>query len=225
MFDVLLTPEEREVQLQARIFAKEAIDPQLLKDLDREVIDFPHGFHAKVAAAGLYGIRFPTEYGGRGLSWTAEVAALEEFGPLGTVLGCQYSMPSIVGEALVGFGSEDQKQRFLVPMLRGKHGGRTGSLRVPNTLAALSALCTAGHISTEDAQTLDRGYRLLRTIEGRLRLMNSNARDTLPDDPTELAKLARLLNYPDAAALLAECERVTHEIRSCFERIFTAEER
>ena len=120
MFDVLLSPQEREIQLQARVFAKEAIDPQFLKDLDREVIAFPHGFHAKVAAAGLYGIRFPTEYGGRGLSWTAEVSALEEIGPLGTVLGCQYSMPSIVGEALVRFGSEEQKQRFLVPMLRGE---------------------------------------------------------------------------------------------------------
>jgi [glutamine synthetase] adenylyltransferase / [glutamine synthetase]-adenylyl-L-tyrosine phosphorylase len=114
---------------------------------------------------------------------------------------------------------------FLVQMLQLKHGRRTATLRVPNTLAALSALCTAGHISTEDAQTLDQGYRLLRTIEGRLRLMNSNARDTLPEDPTELAKLARLLNYPDAAALLAECERVTQEIRGCFERIFAAEER
>jgi len=120
VFDVLLSPEERDVQLQARVFAKEAIDPQFLKDLDREVIDFPHGFHAKVAAAGLYGIRFPIEYGGRGLSWTAEVSALEEIGPLGMVLGCQYSMPSIVGEALVRFGSEEQKQRFLVPMLRGE---------------------------------------------------------------------------------------------------------
>src|SRR3989304_2915440 len=96
MFDVLLTPEEREIQLQARTFAKEAIDPQLLKDLDREVIDFPHGFHAKVAAAGLYGIRFPVEYGGRGLSWTAG------------------------GEALFGFGPEDQQRRFLLPMLRGE---------------------------------------------------------------------------------------------------------
>jgi len=120
MFEVLLSPEERQIQLQARAFARDAVDPEFLKDLDREVISFPHGFHAKVAAAGLYGIRFPAEYGGRGMSWTAEAAVLEEIGPLGMVLGCQYSMPSIVGEALVHFGSEEQKQRFLVPMLNGE---------------------------------------------------------------------------------------------------------
>ncbi len=120
MFDVLLSPEEREVQMQARAFARDEIDPQFLKDLDKEKVTFPHGFHGKVAAAGLYGIRFPRDYGGRGLSWTAEVAAHEEIGTLGIVLGCQYAMPSIVGEALVHFGNDDQKERFLAPMLRGE---------------------------------------------------------------------------------------------------------
>jgi len=36
------------------------------------------------------------------------------------VLGCQFSMPSICGEALVKFGTEEQKQKFLVPMLKGE---------------------------------------------------------------------------------------------------------
>ena len=45
-------------------------------------------------------------------------------------------------------------------------------------------------------------YRLLRTIEGRLRLMNSTARDQLPQDPVELTKLANLLHYPSSDGLL-----------------------
>ncbi len=120
MFDVLLTDEEREIKQRAREFAKNEISPQLLKDMDQEKVTFPYGFHKQVAEAGLYGIRFPREYGGLGMGWTAEAAALEEIGPLGMVLGCQYSMPSIVGEALVSFGSEEQKQKFLVPMLKGE---------------------------------------------------------------------------------------------------------
>ncbi len=120
MFDVLLSDHEREIKQRARAFVRDEIDPEFLRDLDREVITFPHGFHRKVAGAGLYGIRFPVTHGGLGMGWTAEVAALEEIGPLGMVLGCQYSMPSIVGEALVHFGTDDQKARFLEPMLRGE---------------------------------------------------------------------------------------------------------
>jgi alkylation response protein AidB-like acyl-CoA dehydrogenase len=120
MFDVLLSPEEKEVRDRARAFVKNEVDPQLLKDMDQEKITFPEGYHKKVAEAGLYGIRFPVEYGGKGMGWTAEISALEEIGPLGMVLGCQYSMPSIVGEALVHFGTEEQKQKYLVPMLKGE---------------------------------------------------------------------------------------------------------
>lgn len=120
MFDVLLKPEELEVRDRARAFAKNEIDPQLLKDMDQEKVTFPFGFHKKVAKAGLYGIRFPKQYGGLGMGWTAESAAISEIGPLGMVLGCQFSMPSIVGEALTKFGTEAQKQKFLVPMLKGE---------------------------------------------------------------------------------------------------------
>ena len=120
MLDVFLTPEEIKLRDKAREFVKNDIDPQMLKDMDQEKIIFPEGFHKKVADAGLYGIRFPKEYGGLGMGWTTEMACLHEIGPLGMVLGCQFSMPSIVGEALVKFGTEEQKQKFLVPMLKGE---------------------------------------------------------------------------------------------------------
>ncbi|HUT55637.1 MAG TPA: acyl-CoA dehydrogenase family protein [bacterium] len=120
MFDVLLSPEEKALRDKTRAFVKNEIDPQLLKDMDQDKVVFPYGFHQKVAQAGLYGIRFPKEYGGLGLGWTAEVAAIMEIGPLGMVLGCQYSMPSIVGEALNKFGTEAQKKKFLAPMLKGE---------------------------------------------------------------------------------------------------------
>jgi glutamate-ammonia-ligase adenylyltransferase len=114
---------------------------------------------------------------------------------------------------------------FLVQMLQLKHGRRTALLRVSNTLAALSALCTAGHLSTEDFDVFDQGYRLLRTIEGRMRLMNSTARDSLPEDRTELAKLAKLLHYADSEALLEQCSRVTCQIRQRFTQVFDQEEK
>ncbi len=120
MFDVLLNSDELEIQARAREFVKNEIDPQFLRDLDQEILTFPYGYHEKVARAGLFGVRFPVQWGGQGLSWTAEVGVLEEIGRLGIVLGCQYSMPSIVGQALVKFGNDDQRERFLRPILRGE---------------------------------------------------------------------------------------------------------
>ena len=75
-------------------------------------------------------------------------------------------------------------------------------------------------LSVDDYEFFDAGYRLLRTIEGRLRLMNSTARDQLPQDPTELAKLAHLLHYPSSDGLMMDFENATRQIRQRFERIF-----
>ncbi len=120
MYDVLLSKQELELRDIAREFVKDDIPPEMLKDMDQEKITFPHGFHEKVAARGLFGLRFPKEYSGQGMNWTAEIGVLEEIGVLGIALGCQYSLPSIVGEAIHRFGTEEQKQEFLKPTLEGK---------------------------------------------------------------------------------------------------------
>jgi [glutamine synthetase] adenylyltransferase / [glutamine synthetase]-adenylyl-L-tyrosine phosphorylase len=104
-----------------------------------------------------------------------------------------------------------------------KHAGGNPRLHIPNTLAALGELRKADLLGTDDHEFFDRSYRLLRTIEGRLRLMNSAARDQLPQDPVELTKLAHLLHYPGSEGLLADFETATPEIRRRFERIFEAE--
>jgi len=120
MWEVLLTEPELRLRDEARAFAREDISADYLRDLDAEKLEFPYGFHEKVAKRKLYGIRFPEKYGGRGMGWTAEVAVLEEISVLGAALACQFSMPSIVGEALDKFGTEEQKEKFLKPTLAGK---------------------------------------------------------------------------------------------------------
>jgi glutamate-ammonia-ligase adenylyltransferase len=109
---------------------------------------------------------------------------------------------------------------FIIQMLQLKHGGECAAIRVPGTRDALTALQTAGLLGTDDFQFLSASYTTLRTIEGRLRLMTPTARDDLPEDPIEQAKLARLLNYADAAALLADWHWLREENRSRFENIF-----
>jgi glutamate-ammonia-ligase adenylyltransferase len=108
---------------------------------------------------------------------------------------------------------------FLVQALQLRHGGANPALRVPNTLEALTALHEAGHLSGDDYDYLTAAYRFLRTIEARLRLMNSTARDDLPDDAIELEKLARQLKLPDGPAVLTETDRRRRETRARFERL------
>jgi [glutamine synthetase] adenylyltransferase / [glutamine synthetase]-adenylyl-L-tyrosine phosphorylase len=112
---------------------------------------------------------------------------------------------------------------FLVQMLQLKYGRNNLNLREPNTLAALHTLYLGGMLSVDDYEMLDASYRLLRTIEGRLRLMNSTARDRLPQDPTELAKLAHILYYPGSDGLMMDFENATRQVRRRFEQIFEEE--
>ena len=120
MYDFLLTPEERALRDEVRRFVREEMTSDFLRKMDKDEITYPREFVEKLAKYNLRGIRFPKKWGGREMSWVAEVAATEEIGPLGIALGCAFVMPSIVGEALIKFGTEEQKERYLKPYLAGK---------------------------------------------------------------------------------------------------------
>lgn len=108
------------IQSEMRAFVKDDIPRQLLLDIDAEKIRYPREFIEKAAHKNLLGLRFPKEFGGRGLGWKEEVVALEEVGVLGTALPCLYSLVCIVGEAINKFGTKQQKEKYLLPMLAGK---------------------------------------------------------------------------------------------------------
>ena len=118
--DILLTPEETALKKEVREFVKREVSSDLIRRMDRDEITYPREFVKALGDANLLGLRFPKEYGGRGLTWSAEIAALEEVGVLGTALGCAFSMPSIVGQALHSFGTKAQKEKFLKPLLKGE---------------------------------------------------------------------------------------------------------
>ena len=117
LYDALLTEQEKALRDEVRRFVRDEVPADLLRAMDREEITFPYEFIAKLVHHGLRGLRFPKKWGGRELPWTAEVVAEEEVGILGMALGCAFVMTSIVGEALNTFGTEDQKERYLRPMI------------------------------------------------------------------------------------------------------------
>ena len=119
-YQPLLTENEKAIQHEVRKFVREEVAHDFIRALDRDEIMYPREYVEKLAAHHLLGLRFDPRWGGRGLSWTAEVIAEEEIGVLGTTLGCAFVMPSIVGEALHVFGTDAQKKHFLKPILQGK---------------------------------------------------------------------------------------------------------
>lgn len=119
MLEVLLTEEQKRLRDEVRDFVK-WVPKQLLIDMDADKVKYPREFVIEAARRNLLGLRFDKQYGGRGLKWEDEIVALEEIGILGASLGCLYSLVSIVGEALHVFGTEKQKEKYLVPLIKGK---------------------------------------------------------------------------------------------------------
>ena len=117
--DAMLTDTERLLKEEVADFVA-SIPQELLVAMDADEVQYPQEFLQEAGRRNLLGLRFDARWGGRGRPWTTELVALEEVGVLGTALACLYSLVSIVGEAIHVFGTEEQKKRFLQPMIAGE---------------------------------------------------------------------------------------------------------
>ena len=109
---------------------------------------------------------------------------------------------------------------FAVQMLQLKHAAQSPQVLVPGTLDAISGLHNLGYLNDADNTFLQQSYRFLRSIEARLRLMNTTARHDIPQDEAELKKLAFLLEFTEGPGrLLEKTHQVMKENRDCFERL------
>jgi hypothetical protein len=120
MYEFLLKKHEIKVVEEALSFIVNDVSPSLIKRMDNEEIVFPRDFIQAAGERRLLGLRFPRNYGGRNISWVGESVVIEEFGVLGFTLSCLYSMSSIVGEPIYVFGTKEQKENYLTPMLKGE---------------------------------------------------------------------------------------------------------
>jgi [glutamine synthetase] adenylyltransferase / [glutamine synthetase]-adenylyl-L-tyrosine phosphorylase len=113
---------------------------------------------------------------------------------------------------------------FIVQYLQLAHASTTPEVLKPNTWEALDALRKCGVLSTAIARELRDAYDNLRTIESRLRIAHNRGGVDLPEDPAELARLARRLNYAgddDAAAtqFRTDVARYTARVRELFDHV------
>jgi glutamate-ammonia-ligase adenylyltransferase len=84
------------------------------------------------------------------------------------------------------------------------HGGRDGSLRVGATLDALTALTAADRLDCDDAAALADAYRLLRTIEHRVQMVEDAQTHLLPLGIEQLDNVAALHGSESGADLIAQ---------------------
>jgi glutamate-ammonia-ligase adenylyltransferase len=97
------------------------------------------------------------------------------------------------------------------------HGGREPGLRAPATLDALDALAAAGRIAAADARDLADAYRLLRTVEHRLQMVEDRQTHVLPADAEALDNVARLHGLRSGEALLALLEPAVSRCGSLYD--------
>ncbi|MGH9388528.1 MAG: putative nucleotidyltransferase substrate binding domain-containing protein, partial [Vicinamibacteria bacterium] len=115
---------------------------------------------------------------------------------------------------------------FFVQALQLLMAGRRPALRRTNTLETLAALAGESVIDREAADTLDRAYRFLRTLEHRLQVVEERQTHALPRRPEEQRALARRMGYSDGSReearenLLHDFERTRETVRSIFEGLF-----
>ena len=119
MIDFDLTEEHRLLEQTVREWAAREVAPHI-HDLDREH-RFDRGILPKMAELGLLGICVPAEYGGAAMDYVCLGLASEELEYVDTslrvILSVHVGLNSLT---LLAWGTEDQKQRYLVPQAQGQ---------------------------------------------------------------------------------------------------------
>src|SRR5712672_1693888 len=117
--DFALNEEQLAIRDTCREFAEQEIKP-LAEEMDRTG-EFPYALIRKMGELGLLGLPFPEEYGGAGADFLSYCIALEEIGRGDASVGITMEAHTSLGSTpFYLFGSEEQKQRYLVPLARGE---------------------------------------------------------------------------------------------------------
>jgi len=117
--DFTLSAEQQMIRDLCRDFAAAEIKPHA-EEMDRSG-EFPYAIVGKMAELGLLGLPFPEEYGGAGGDFLSYCLALEEIGRGDASVGITMEAHTSLGATpFYLFGTEEQKQTYLVPLARGE---------------------------------------------------------------------------------------------------------
>jgi alkylation response protein AidB-like acyl-CoA dehydrogenase len=128
--DFRLTDEQQLLRQTVREFAEAEIRPHVREWDDAQ--HFPSELVPKLAALGLMGVQFPETYGGAAMSAIDYCICIEELARVDPSVSLSVAAHNGLGPAHIAmFGTEEQKQKWLVPLARGEKLGAWG-LTEPN---------------------------------------------------------------------------------------------
>ncbi len=120
--DFSFTDEQQQLRRTVREFAEGEIAPHVM-EWD-EASRFPAEIIPKLADLGLLGVIFPEKYGGAGFGYIEYVIAIEELsrvdGSIGIIVAAHNSLCT---NHIYKFGTEAQKEKYVVPLAEGKKLG------------------------------------------------------------------------------------------------------
>ena len=117
-----LTEEQLMIQKAARDFAQTECLPGVIER--DELQKFPKDQVSKLADLGFLGMMVSEQYGGAGMDTVSYVLAMEEISKIdASVSVCMSVNNSLVCYGLEAYGTEAQKQKYLVPLAQGKKDG------------------------------------------------------------------------------------------------------
>ncbi len=117
--DLQLTEEQRAIRDMVRDFAEKEIAPRAA-EID-QTDEFPADLFRRMGEQGLMGLYIPEEYGGGGADTLSAALAVEEVSRASGSVGLTYAAHLSLGcGPIYLFGTEEQKQQWLIPLARGQ---------------------------------------------------------------------------------------------------------
>ena len=146
--DFELTEEQEMIRRMVRDFAEKEIVP-IAGEMD-EKGEFPWEIIRKMAPLGFLGLPIPEEYGGAGVDNVSFAIAMEEIARAsGSIAITLDAHVSLACEAILQFGSEEQKRKYLAPLARGEKLGAF-ALTEPEAGSDAAAIKTRAVLSGDE---------------------------------------------------------------------------
>jgi alkylation response protein AidB-like acyl-CoA dehydrogenase len=157
-----LNDEQRALRDTIREFAESEIAPHAAEWDEQHY--FPVDVVCQLGELGAMGVAFPEEYGGLGAGTVAQAVVIEELARVDSSIAVTVGANvSLGGETILIFGSEEQKQRWLVPLARGEHLGAFASTE-PGAGSDVRAATTSAR--REDGSWVINGTKAFTTNAG-----------------------------------------------------------
>jgi alkylation response protein AidB-like acyl-CoA dehydrogenase len=120
-----LNEEQQQIKASVREFAESEIKPHVMEWDEEQRL--PEELRPKLAELGLMGVIFPEQYGGAGMGYIEYATIIEELARVDGSIGLSVAAHnSLCSNHIYMFGTEEQKQKYLVPLAQGESFGAWG---------------------------------------------------------------------------------------------------